>query len=286
MKSQQTEIPPVTGSRITEAVVEEMAKGGEPLSKAVLVASIFRIYLHPKDWDRLYPILHELRADVEAELESALAGLNKPLDSLPVRYGFRKAKPYRRVKEYWQVDFYPNRDEDCPPGEFIIISDFPEPPRSTELEGGETVRATRHGVSRETGRPVSERLDDSRRPETVFAQIWFTDEFGRRSYLMTRNEVHIGRGGVGRWVDLELRLEIPDVSREHAIIRRTPEGAFEIKDLSRFGTTVDGAAVPPSKVMENGAEVDKDVWMPMPAPARIALAGKVELDFQPVTAPR
>jgi hypothetical protein len=122
-----------------------------------------------------------------------------------------------------------------------------------------------------------------RKSELVYAQIWFADELGRRSYLMTRNEVHIGRGGAGRWVDLELRTEIPDVSREHAIIRRKADGAFEIKDLSRFGTTVNGAAVPPSKAVENGAEVDQDLWAPLPAPARIVLAGKFELDFQPVT---
>jgi hypothetical protein len=275
-----TEVPPVTGSRITEAVVREMTEGGEPLSKAILVPSVFRIYVHPRDWDRLYPILHELRADVESELEAALARLNKRLRSLPVRYGFMKAKEYRRVKDYWQVDLYPNRDEDCPAGEFLIVSDFPEPPRAVELEGGETVRATRYATA---GSTAGERLDRARRAETVFAQIWFTDDLGRRSYLMTRNEVHIGRGGVGRWVDLEIRSELPDISREHAIIRRTANGGFEIKDVSKFGTTVNGTAVPQSKAVENSAEeADKSVWAPLTVPARIVLAGKFELDFQPV----
>jgi hypothetical protein len=280
MKSQTTDVPPVTGSRITEAVVTEMSQGGEELSKAVLVPSIFRIYLHPRDWDRLYPILHEIRSDIESELDTVLARLNKPVGSLVARYGIRKAKAYRRVKEFWQVDFYPNRDEDCPAGEFLLISDFPDPPKAAELEGNETVRATRHGTRRGTSEPVAM----PRKSELVYAQIWFADELGRRSYLMTRNEVHIGRGGAGRWVDLELRTEVPDVSREHAIIRRTQDGTFEIKDLSRFGTVVNGTAVPQSKVSENGAEVDKDLWAPLPAPARIVLAGKFELDFQPVAA--
>lgn len=286
MKSETTDSPLVSGGRITEAIVAEMADGAEPLSKAVLVPSIFRVYLHPRDWDRLYPILHELRADVESELDSALDRLNQPLGSLQVKYGLRKAKVHRRVKEYWQIDFYPNRDDDTPAGEFLIISDFPDPPRKAELEGGETVRATRFGTNGGSGQPESRRVDTARSAETVFAQIWFADEYGRRSYLMTRNEVHLGRGGAGRWVDLELRTEIPDVSREHAIIRRNPaSGAFEIKDLSRFGTTVNGVAVPQSKLQENGAEVDKDLWSPLPAPARIVLAGKFELEFQPVSAP-
>ncbi len=273
------EVSPVTGKRITEAVVREMAAGGEPLSKSILVPSVFRVYLHPRDWDRLYPILHELRADIESELEAELARLNKALRSLPVRYGLKKAKEYRRVKEYWQVDLYPNREEDCPAGEFLIVSDFPEPPRDAELEGGETVRATRYATV--SGTP-GHRLDPARHTETVYAQIWFADELGRRSYLMTRDEVHIGRGGVGRWVDLELRVELPDISREHAIIRRAANGGFEIKDLSKFGTTVNGAAVPQSKVVESGAEVDRNIWAPLAVPARIVLAGKFELDFQAV----
>jgi hypothetical protein len=249
-----------------------MTQGGEELSKAVLVPSIFRIYLHPRDWDRLHPILHEIRSDIESELDTQLASLNKA--SIVARYGLKKTKAYRRVKEFWQVDFYPNRDQDCPAGEFLLISDFPDPPRAADLEGNETVRATRHGTRRGTSEPVAM----PRKSELVYAQIWFADELGRRSYLMTRSEVHIGRGGAGRWVDLEIRTEVPDVSREHAIIRRTAGGAFEIKDLSRFGTTVNGTAVPPSK----DGDVDKDLWAPMPAPARIVLAGKFELDFQPV----
>ena len=275
----------VTGRGITEALAREVAAGSEPLSRSVLVPSVFRVYLHPNDWERLYPILHELRADAEEELDLALARLNKPAESLLARSGFRKAKPHRRVKDFWQIDFYANRDEECAVGEFIIYSDFPEPPRAGELEGSETVRATKYqpsggGTAAET---TSQALDASRRTESAFAQIRFTDELGRRSYLMTQNEVHIGRGGLGRWIDLELRTEIPDVSREHAIIRRKADSnAFEIKDVSRFGTTVNGVAVPQSKVLENDVEVDKDLWAPLPAPGRIVLAGKFELDFQPI----
>ncbi len=283
MESQSSEAPAVTGSRITEALAAQLDESGEPLARAVLVPSVFRIYLNPQDWDRLHPILHELRADAESELTAALERLNKPLGSFPARYGLKKVKPYRRVKDYWQIDFYPNRDEGCAAGEFIIVADFPDAARTAEFDGSETVRATRYGTNRSTGQAVSEPVDQSRRTENVYAQIWFTDDLGRRSYLMTRNEVHIGRGGVGRWVDIELRTEVPDISREHAIIRRRPDtGAFEIKDVSKFGTLVNGAPVSPSKVVENGSEVDKDVWAPLPAPARIVLAGRFELDFQPV----
>ncbi len=283
MQSERAEIPRVTGSRITDSVAAEMLNGAEPLARSILVPSVFRIYLHPDDWERLYSILHELRVDVEEELDRTLARLNRPVDSLLARCGLRKVKVYRRVKEYWQIDFYPNRDDGCPEGEFIIYSDFPEPPRATDLEGGETVRATRYGTNRVTGQEVTAPIAQAHKSEGALAQIRFTDELGHRSYIMTRSEVHIGRGGLGRWIDLELRTAIPDVSREHAIIRRKPSSdAFEIKDLSRFGTSVNGVAVPPSKVLENGAEVDRDIWAPLPSPSCIVLAGKFELDFEPI----
>jgi hypothetical protein len=243
MRAGEAEGGALTGSRISEAVVDEMTAGAEPLARSVLVPSVFRIYLHPDDWERLFPILQEIRNETESVLAEALARLNKPLASWTKRLGLRRPKEHRRVKDFWQVDFYPNNDEDATTGEFVIFSDFPEPPRATELEGSETVRATRYGTS---------------------------------------NQVHIGRGGLGRWVDLELHTEIPDISREHAIVRRRADGAFEIKDVSKFGTTVDGVAVPQSRVTENGAEVDKDLWSAVPAGAHIVLAGKMELDFEPV----
>jgi hypothetical protein len=282
MRAREADNAAVTGSRISEAVVDEMTAGAEPLARSVLVPSVFRVYLHPEDWERLFPILQEIRNETESVLAEALARLNKPLASWTKRLGLRKPKEHRRVKDFWQVDFYPNNDEDCSTGEFVIFSDFPEPPRATELEGSETVRATRYRSSAASGEKTRQAVEAGPKAENVLAQFRFTDELGRRSYLMVRNEVHIGRGGLGRWVDLELRTEIPDISREHAIVRRREDGTFEIKDVSKFGTTVDGVAVPQSRVTENGAEVDKDLWSPLPAAAHIVLAGKMELDFEPI----
>ena len=270
---------PITGSRITAAIVSEMANGAEPLSRAVLVPSVFRVYLHPGDWERLSPILHELRADAEAELDGALAGLNKSLDSVLTRAGLRRPKPHRRVRDFWQVDFYPNHDDSCRAGEFLIVSDFPEQPKTKDLEGGETLRATMYRGGGSSAAPTAVPVEAPQRAETVYAQFRFADELGRRSYLMTRNEVHIGRGGAGRWVDLELRTEIPDISRDHAIVRRdAASGEFQIKDVSKFGTAVNGTAIPPS-------QADQEVWTPLPSPAHIVLAGKLELEFQAVPTP-
>jgi hypothetical protein len=102
---------------------------------------------------------------------------------------------------------------------------------------------------------------------------------------VTKDEIVIGRDAPDVWVDLRLET-IPDVSREHARIRRLPEsGAFRLKDLSKLGTTVNGVAVPASVEMVDGEVRDRDQWVDLPERARIGLAGVLFLDFERI-APR
>jgi pSer/pThr/pTyr-binding forkhead associated (FHA) protein len=102
---------------------------------------------------------------------------------------------------------------------------------------------------------------------------------------VTKDEIVIGRDAPDVWVDLRLET-IPDVSREHARIRRLPEsGGFRLKDLSKLGTTVNGVTVPPSVEMVDGEVRDRDQWVELPERARIGLAGVLFLDFERI-APR
>ena len=69
----------------------------------------------------------------------------------------------------------------------------------------------------------------------------------------------------------------PDVSREHCRLRREPaSGRFYLKDLSQFGTSVDGVRVPPGM----DGERDKHVEVELPARATISLAGVFAIDFE------
>ena len=81
---------------------------------------------------------------------------------------------------------------------------------------------------------------------------------------MTTNQLVVGRGGVGYWVDVKLDTSA-DVSREHVRLRRDePTGQFFLKDLSSLGTTVDGAAVPSSVEVVEGRKRDKGIEVPLP----------------------
>jgi pSer/pThr/pTyr-binding forkhead associated (FHA) protein len=114
----------------------------------------------------------------------------------------------------------------------------------------------------------------------VYATLTYEDQRGRETYAITKNQVVIGRGGVGYWVDLKLQTA-PDVSREHARLRRDEAtGQFFLKDVSTLGTTVDGQPVPTSVEVAEGTRRDKNVEVPLPARARIGLAETVFLDFE------
>ncbi len=102
-----------------------------------------------------------------------------------------------------------------------------------------------------------------------------------KTFVMTSEEIVIGRGGKAVWVDL--KLEGPaDVSREHCRIRRDPKtGTFFIRDLSQFGTTVNGASIPNSvERVEGGEKVDRNREVLLPSPARITLADVCTLEFE------
>jgi pSer/pThr/pTyr-binding forkhead associated (FHA) protein len=113
----------------------------------------------------------------------------------------------------------------------------------------------------------------------AYAAIEYEDKAGRQTYRMTKNQIVIGRGGRDYWTDLKLAT-LPDVSREHVRLRRDAEsGKFFIKDLSRLGTTVNGAKIPTSVEFVDGEKRDKNVEVNLPEKARIGLAEVVFLDF-------
>jgi pSer/pThr/pTyr-binding forkhead associated (FHA) protein len=115
--------------------------------------------------------------------------------------------------------------------------------------------------------------------QQALARLNYEDNRGSQTYLMTKDEIVIGREAPDVWVDLRLDT-LPDVSREHARVQRTPEGKFRIKDLSKLGTTVDGVPIPRSLEVTDGKTQDLDKWFDLPDHARIGLAGVVHLQFE------
>ena len=112
------------------------------------------------------------------------------------------------------------------------------------------------------------------------ATLTYTDDSGPHAFAIDKDRTVIGRGGIGYWVDVKLQAA-PDVSREHLRIRRDPEsGAFFVKDLSTYGTTLDGTAIPRSIEVVDGTKRDLDIEVPLPDRARLVLADLLAIEFQ------
>jgi hypothetical protein len=119
---------------------------------------------------------------------------------------------------------------------------------------------------------------------TVFAVLTYEDKGGKHTHSVTEPQLVIGRGGAGYWVDVRVDAA-PDVSREHVRLRRdTTTGQFFLKDLSLYGTTVNGQRVASSIDTSNGGKRDINLEVPLPAVARIGLADMVFLDFRVASA--
>jgi hypothetical protein len=115
------------------------------------------------------------------------------------------------------------------------------------------------------------------------ARLTYHDEQGSHAFVMRKDTVSIGRGGSAAWVDVQV-IASSRVSREHLRIRADAEGRFFAQDVSLWGTTVDGGAIPPAVkgpegVAQPGAE------HPLPARCRISLADAVLIDFEVLGAP-
>jgi hypothetical protein len=256
-----------TGKDIILAILDNMRESQEPLLFSTLVASHYDIYLHRQDFDRLEPILPRIREEAGRALKEELERIQAPRRSiLP---GFKRgAGKTEAAQSEWQIKFHVDEDEELVPGDILIDSRLTMPQQKEFGTGAKTQRMVTIRSGGET-RKLSGRSDAAEDSGTPVARLTYTDKDGQRQeYLMTTPEIAIGRGGRAEYCDLQLDGPA-DISRQHVYLRRDESGSdFFIQDVSRFGTTVDGAKVAHKE------------WVKLPAKARLKLAGKVVIDFE------
>ncbi len=274
----------MTGRDIIDELVERMRAEAEPLRYTALAHAVYRVFLHREDYDRLSPARRTLVEEASRALDEELERLNA--SRLPavdqwgrlVRAASRLVRapepPLRRPPGGWIIELHPDEDEDLVPGHFRITSELALPAPAPGLGGDPTHRVQPVGGDA-TRRTSPAPADAPRGP--AWAELTYRDNLGREhTARLERDEVRIGRGG--RDAPVDVAIEGPeDVSRVHAQIRRDGTGAIFIKDVSRFGTTIDNDRVPPSL---DAAGHDADRWVPVRAPARIGLAGVIVVHFK------
>jgi pSer/pThr/pTyr-binding forkhead associated (FHA) protein len=285
MPDQQT--VQVTPEEIIHLILEEMEEGTCPSFYSNLVPSIFDIYLYIDDLERLRPLESRMRDEAVRALNERVTELNKagqPKLKLPLAATKRRGKRYETLGD-WSIQFHENTEDDAHDVPLVIHSTFPVPSGSDDRVGTLTERVTRRrsdGDSTTTATLRTGNVDTTRSAGIVHATIEYEDDAGPHTFQMTKDSIKIGRGAGDRWVDVKLKTK-KDVSREHAQIRRDPtSGRFHIKDLSTLGTTVNGRRLPASIDSSGAEDVDKDIEVPLPAKAKIGLAGVVFLEFRAV----
>jgi hypothetical protein len=186
---------------------------------------------------------------------------------------------YKTLERDWTIDFQPDLEGELEHGEIEVRSDFGSDVEGEYGAGAMTTLITRTAAGGQTSKRI-ETASASASAAGAHARIVYPKEGSTASFDFTKDSVVIGRGGKSFWVDL--KLEGPaDISREHCRIRRDPAtNRFYIKDLSQFGTTVDGRPVPCSLERDSDEQRDRNIEVELPPRATIGLAGVVDLEFE------
>jgi len=271
---------PATARDIILEIIRNMREGLEPLHHTTLPPAIYHVYLHPDDYERLRGIFPLMQQETRQALDAELADLNRASLGERLKLARKPASKVVAPEGGWQVQFFPNTDDGVEPGDIVIYSELALPAKPEFGTGSMTKRINTTRMAGETTatRKYEEQLPATKEME-AYATLSYDDHGATKTYRMTKNQIVIGRGGRDYWTDLKLNT-LPDVSREHARLRRDADtGEFYIKDLSRLGTSVNGENIPTSVEIVDGEKRDKNVEVKLPAQARIGLADVIFLEF-------
>ena len=260
-----------------------MRQNLERLKYSTLAPCRYTVYLHPTEFERLEGIVPILREQTIRALTEELGRLNP---ASRVRRWMRRivagAEPgICQTAADWHVEFLADPDGDLTDGDVLVDSELVLP-RRPELGLGERTRriTTVHTGSHATTREHTISRAVSPPPATVLGRIEYDDQSGHHTYEVSKDSLTIGRGGIAYPVDIRLASS-PDVSREHARIRRDPAtDRFYLIDLSSLGTTLNGRHVPKGYEETDGAKRENGLNTPLPDVARIGLADTVFLEFR------
>jgi FHA domain len=256
-------LPRISGQIIIDELIRNMDLGRLELGYSILVPCIFSVYLHPDDYTRVLSVQELIKEDAKRALTARLAEWNAKSGVLR-RNAPRKT--YRIATNGWWIGLFADSESTVPPGDVEIhseLNDIAQP----GYRGTKTTLIDRT-PSVTQARVVRDRENTRMRSAPVLAEIRYQDESGPQTFLVTQNEVSIGRGGDDLWVDLAL-YTTDEVSREHLRLRRDPaSGEFKITDLSRNGTWL------------NGRRIAGNVEMAIPDRAEISLAEILSLSFE------
>jgi hypothetical protein len=270
---------------VIDAVVENMRTNLEPLKYSTLAPSRYTVYLHPSEYARLEGIVPILQEQTIRALAEELERLNarSPMRRWVGRFVGEADPAIRNAAPDWQVEFLPDPDGDMEEGDLLVDSELVLPARP-DLGVGERTRriTTVHSGHRTTTKQQTVSRSEPVSAAPVLARIEYDDDSGHHSYDVVKESLTIGRGGIAYPVDIRIASS-PDVSREHARIRRdATSDRFFLIDLSSLGTTLNGRHIPKGYDEVDGTKRENGAETALPEVAKVGLADTVFLEFRQV----
>ena len=287
-----------SGRSIWKAVRDELLLNLYPLPFSTLAPTVFRIYLHPDDFETIEAVTPRIVAQVQGALTAEVDKTNLRLNGPGRRFLARlldreELAPIEVPTSGWEVYIQPDRNGELERGTIGIVSALALP-APVEYGGTPTTRivksvvgrgrrtATTSEVPREQAQAVSDTGPTSAAvpDSTERAQLTYEDERGPHVFIMKKDTLSVGRGGSSAWVDVQV-IASSKVSREHFRLRRDANGNFFIQDVSLWGTSVDGEPLPPAVKNEEGV-AHPGAERPLPPSARISLADAIVMQFEAI----
>ena len=260
--SQQPGEHRLSGNIIISELLRNMELGRFEMTYSVLLPCVFTVYLNPADHAALAGVFGLVADDARRSLRARVAELNSQPRVLGLRRG-KAAKEHKIACRDWEIEFLP--DAEVPAGDVEIHSELNETAQPG-FRGTKTTLMDRE-PSASPQRTTSQRAEQ-RRGETVYGEVEYRDDSGPQVYLITQNQVRVGRGGDDEPMDLALYAN-DEISRQHLVIRRDPAtAAFYVVDTSTNGTWI------------NGRRLRKGVEETLPARAEIGLSEILILNFE------
>jgi len=197
----------ISGRIIVEQLLRNMELGQFEMAYSILAPCIFSLYLHPDDHARLTGVFELIREDARRALSARLDQLNaKPL-GLGVLRGAKERKPYKIASKDWTFEFLADSEGVVPLGDVEIHSELNETPQPG-YHGTKTTLLDRDpgvgSITGRAGRTTGVRPETRQSGERVYAEIRYQDDSGPQLFLMTQDEISVGRGGDGALVNLAL----------------------------------------------------------------------------------
>src|SRR5688572_29358825 len=218
-----------SGKTIWNAMRDELLMNMYQLPFTTLPPTIFHVYLHPADFDRIEGIVPRLVAELQQapsdEVRKINQGRTRSRGVLARLIAQEEAGPIEAPAAGWEVHIHADRNGALKPGHLGIESMLPLP-APVEFGGPPTTRIVKSLLT-ETGRSsttievasqaaaaASTAEPDARERAT----LTYEDEQGRHVFSMRKDTLSVGRGGSSVWVDVQV-MTSSKVSREHFRLR-------------------------------------------------------------------